>query len=647
MPSSTRQAEIEARKVAESGRQTEWHLPSFGKELYLGDFRLDLIAPFPTESPEKAAKTEVFVEKVRHICETEWREVGAEIEKTGVIPEFVIKGLADLGAFGMKIPEEYGGLGLSQVAYNQALMLLTQVHGSLGALLSAHQSIGVPQPVKLFGTEEQKKEFLPRCAKGAITAFLLTEPGFGSDPARMKSTAVPTEDGKGYRLNGVKLWTTNGVIAELVVIMARVPKSEGHRGGISAFVVEMESPGITVERRNGFMGLRGIENGVTRFDNVYVPAENLIGKEGHGLRISLTTLNAGRLAIPAMSAGSAKWATKIAREWAGVRYSFGRPVGKQGAVAEKLSFMAATSFALDAIQEITALMNDEGRNDIRIESAIAKLYATEMSYKVLDELVQVRGGRGYETAESLKARGERAVPAEQVLRDSRINRIFEGSTEVMRLLLAREATDQHLSVAGDIIDPEADLQAKGQAAVRAAGFYSTWLPKLAVGKGNVPGAYAEYGELARHLRFIDRSSRKLARSTFYGMSRWQGRLEYQQAFLGRIVDIGAELFAMSAAVVKAEQIRTDAGGAKGAEAVELADLFCRQAELRIGRLFDALWKNTDSRDMKASAGLLEGKYHWLDEGIVDLTEGTGPWISDEEFGPTQVEDVRRDPYATV
>ncbi len=161
MPSSTRQAEIEARKVAESGRQTEWHLPSFGKELYLGDFRLDLIAPFPTESPEKAAKTEVFVEKVRHICETEWREVGAEIEKTGVIPEFVIKGLADLGAFGMKIPEEYGGLGLSQVAYNQALMLLTQVHGSLGALLSAHQSIGVPQPVKLFGTEEQKKEFLP------------------------------------------------------------------------------------------------------------------------------------------------------------------------------------------------------------------------------------------------------------------------------------------------------------------------------------------------------------------------------------------------------------------------------------------------------------------------------------------------------
>ncbi len=438
---STRQAELEARKVAESGRQTEWHQPSFGKELYLGHFRPDLISPFPEEAPEQAARTEEFVAQVRQLVETEWREVGAEIERTGVIPEFVVKGLADVGAFGMKIPVEYGGLGLSQVAYNKALMLFTQVHGSLGALLSAHQSIGVPQPVKLFGTAEQKEKWLPRCAKGAITAFLLTEPGFGSDPARMRSTAVPTEDGEAYILNGVKLWTTNGVIAELVVIMARVPASEGHRGGISAFVVEMDTPGITVEKRNAFMGLRGIENGVTRFDNVRVPKENLIGKEGHGLRISLTTLNAGRLAIPAMSAGSAKWATKIAREWSAERYSFGRPIGKQGAVAEKLSFMAATAFALDAMQEITALMNDQGRNDIRIESAIAKLYATEMSYQVLDELVQVRGGRGYETAESLKARGERAVPAEQALRDSRINRIFEGSSEVMRLLLAREATE--------------------------------------------------------------------------------------------------------------------------------------------------------------------------------------------------------------
>ncbi len=639
--STTRQAELEAREVAEAARQKEWHLPSFGKELYLGRLNLDLISPFPEEPADVRAEGDAFVEKVRALCEGEWRDVGAEIERTSFIPEHVFKGLADIGAFGMKIPKEYGGLGLSQLSYNRALMLLTQVHGSLGALLSAHQSIGVPQPVKNYGTAEQKEKYLPRCAKGAITAFLLTEPGFGSDAARMVSTAVPTDDGSGYTLNGLKLWTTNGVVAELVVVMARVPKSENNRGGISAFVVEMDTPGITVENRNAFMGLRGIENGVTRFDNVFVPRENLLGREGDGLRISLSTLNAGRLAIPAMSAGSAKWSTKIAREWSAERKSFGRQIGKQGAVAEKLAFMAATAFALDAMQEISAIMNDQGRNDIRIESAIAKLYSTEMAYMVADELVQIRGGRGYETAESLKARGERAVPAEQQLRDMRINRIFEGSTEIMRLLLAREATDAHLSVAGDIIDPKADVKAKAKAGAAATGFYAKWLPKLAVGKGNSPTAYNEFGELAKHLRWVDRRSRKLARSTFYGMSRWQGRLEFQQAFLGRIVDIGAELFAVSAAIMKAEQIKQQHGGERGKEAYELADLFAKQAKVRVERLFDALWTNTDADDMKFSAKLVDGAYTWLDEGIVDLTEGTGPWIADETFRSTAVETVHR------
>lgn len=638
---ATRQAEIEARKIAESGRQVEWNLPSFGKELYLGRLRIDLISPFPEEPAEARAEGDAFVAKVRALCETEFRDVGVEIERTSVIPDSVVKALAEIGAFGMKIPKEYGGLGLSQLTYNRALMLFSRVHTSLGALLSAHQSIGVPAPVKHFGTEEQKKRFLPRCARGAITAFLLTEPGFGSDAARMKSTAVPTPDGKGYILNGLKLWTTNGVVADLVVVMARVPKSEGHKGGISAFVVEMNSPGITVENRNVFMGLRGIENGVTRFSNVLVPVENRVGKEGDGLRISLSTLNAGRLAIPAMCAAAAKWSTKIAREWAAERTSFGRPIGKHGAVASKLAFMASTAFALDAMQEMTAIMVDQGRNDIRIESAIAKLYATEMSYKVADELVQVRGGRGYETAASLKARGERAVPAEQQLRDMRINRIFEGATEIMHLLLAREATDAHLQAAGDIIDPEVAMKDKAKAGLQAAGFYAKWLPQIAVGKGTVPLTYGEFGDLATHLRYVDRSARKLARSTFYGMSRWQAKLEYEQVFLARIVDIGAELFAMSAAIVKAEQIRVQHGGERGAEAIELADYFCQQARVRVDALFHALWDNTDAADRKLSAALVGGKYTWLDEGIFDPSEGTGPWTADESFHDSDMETVHR------
>jgi alkylation response protein AidB-like acyl-CoA dehydrogenase len=474
-----------ARKVAEEARETEWRLPSFGKQLFLGDFRLDLIHPHPRLAGASSEKGEAFLTRLREFCESKVDSL--LIERESRIPDEVIKGLKELGAFGMKIPEEYGGLGLSQVYYNRALMIAGSANPSLGAMLSAHQSIGVPQPIKLFGTDEQKRTYLPRCVN-EISAFLLTEPDVGSDPARLSTSAVP--DGDSYVLNGVKLWTTNGVVADLLVVMARVPKSEGHRGGISAFVVEGTADGITVENRNAFMGLRGIENGLTRFHDVRVPAGNLIGREGQGLKIALTTLNTGRLSLPATCAAAGKWATKIAREWSRERVQWGRPVGEHEAVSKKVAFITATSYALEAMLDLSSQLADDERNDIRIEAALAKLYASEMACQIADELVQLRGGRGYETAESLAARGERGVPVEQAYRDLRINRIFEGSTEIMHLLIAREAVDAHLSVAGDIIEPDVALSDKARTAVKAGGFYARWLPKLATGKGTNPTSYA-------------------------------------------------------------------------------------------------------------------------------------------------------------
>jgi alkylation response protein AidB-like acyl-CoA dehydrogenase len=615
--------EEQARALAEESRESGWEKPSFAKELFLGRFPLELIHPFPKPSDADEVRTRDFLGKVREFLDT---VDGSVVERDAQIPDEYVKGLAELGCFGMKIPIEYGGLGMSQVAYNRALVMISSVHPSLGALLSAHQSIGVPEPLKLAGTPEQKRKFLPRCAAGAISAFLLTEPDVGSDPARLASTATPVEDGKAYELEGVKLWTTNGVVAELLVVMARVPKGEGRRGGISAFVVEADSPGITVERRNKFMGLRGIENGVTRLHRVRVPAENLIGREGDGLKIALTTLNAGRLSIPASATGSSKWALKIAREWSGERVQWGKPLAKHEAVASKISFIAATTYALDAVLELSAQMADEGRNDIRIEAALAKLWSSEMACLIADELMQIRGGRGYESAESLAARGERAVPAEQVARDLRINRIFEGSSEIMRLLIAREAVDAHLSAAGDLAKPDTGLRQKAAAAVGASGFYAKWLPQLVFGEGQRPRAYSEFGPLAAHLRFVERSTRKLARNTFYGMARWQAKLEQRQGFLGRIVDIGAELFAMSAACVRAEGQRV-ADPAVGRQAYELADTFCQQATLRVEALFQALWANTDSSDVRLTHDVLEGRYTWLEDGIVDQSEGTGPWIA--------------------
>ena len=619
----------EARAVAEAARETEWNRPSFAKGLYLGSFDLSLIHPWPQAKAEDVERGEDFMAKLEAYCRT---MSGRVIERDARIPDHYLSGLAELGVFGMKIPREYGGLGLSLVYYGRALALIGSVHPSLGALISAHQSIGVPEPVKVFGTPEQKQEYLPRCAAGAITAFLLTEPDVGSDPARMGATAVLSDDGGSYVLDGVKLWTTNGVIAELVVVMARVPahtdpNGTTHKGGISAFVVEMDSPGITVENRNAFMGLRGIENGVTRFHQVRVPAANRLGREGQGLKVALTTLNTGRLSIPGLCVAAGKWSLKIAREWSNARTQWGRPVGQHEAVGKKIAFIAATTFALEAVFELSAEMADAGARDIRIEAALAKLWSTELSCRIADELVQIRGGRGFETADSLEARGERAVAAEQLLRDLRINRIFEGSSEIMKLLIAREAVDAHLAAAGDLASADASLQDKARAAVGASGFYARWLPKLVAGAGMDPRSYTDFGRLAKQLRFVERSSRRLARQTFYGMGRWQAKLEHKQAFLGRIVDIGAELFAMAACCSRAENLlRTHPE--QGAAAFELAEAYCEQARVRVDEYFDQLWRNTDDADHDLSRKVLAGNYTWLESGVLDQSEGTGPWIAD-------------------
>lgn len=634
-PQSANQvSEKEARQVAESARQRAWDRPSFGRELFLGRLRLDLINPWPRPDPAEEERAAEFLGRLRDYVATEVD--GAAIERDARIPDEVFQGLARLGAFGMKIDREYGGLGLSNLHYCRALMLAGSVSPAIGALLSAHQSIGVPQPLKMFGTAEQKQRFLPRLAAGEVSAFLLTEPDVGSDPARLATTAEPTPDGTGYRLNGVKLWATNGTVATHLVVMARVPKAAGRKGGITAFVVDGDAEGITVERRNGFLGLRGLENSLTRFHDVFVPRENVIGGEGQGLRIALSTLNTGRLSLPAMCVGAGKWALNVAREWSAERVQWGRPVGEHDAVAQKLAFIAATTYGMETMLELSCLLADDDRNDIRIEAALVKLYASEMAWRVADELIQIRGGRGYETADSLAARGERPAAVEQMLRDLRINRIFEGSTEIMHLLIAREAVDAHLSVAGDIIDPDAGLSRKAKAGARAGAFYARWLPTLAVGKGQQPGAYADFGPLAGHLRYVERAARKLARSTFYAMSRWQGKLERKQAFLGRVVDIGAELFAMSAVCVRAWAQRQ-----QRPENLELADLFCRQARVRVDALFTALWQNTDSLDVTAAKRILAGRYGALEDGIIP-PPGDLPWVAPVSHGPSKVtKDARR------
>jgi len=616
MASKELASELEARDVAEAARESEWAGDSFVRELFLGRFPLHLIHPYPASDPEEERRAAPFLQRLEELL----RRVDSDlIDRTGEIPEEYVRELREIGAFGIKIPKEYGGLGLSYSSYVRAMAMVTSKDGSLTALLSAHQSIGLPQPLNLFGTEEQKRRFFPRLARGAISAFALTEVDAGSDPANMESTATPTEDGTAFILNGEKLWCTNGTRAELFVVMARTPDAvvKGKtRKQITAFIVEAAWPGVEVVHRCRFMGLKAIENGVIRFTNVRVPRENILWGEGRGLKLALVTLNTGRLTLPASVAGGSKALLQATRWWAQERVQWGVPIGRHDAVARKLGTMAANTYAMEAISGLTVRLAERGDYDIRLEAAIAKMYNTEHGWRIVDDALQVRGGRGYETADSQRARGETPIPIERAMRDSRINLIFEGSSEIMRLFIAREAVDHHFRTAFPLVDKHSTGAEKWAAFLRSAKFYPLWYAARWVGRGQVPVSFAEFGQLAGHLRYAERHARKLGRSLFHAMVRFGPKLERRQMVLFRAVDIGAELFAIAATCARA--MADKRAGHEGA--IALADVFCREARLRVDQLFANLYGPTDTAVYKVAQQVLRGEHAWLETGIIGLRD---------------------------
>src|SRR5437588_225134 len=349
----------EALELAEAARDPLEDRGSFASNLFVGRYDFDRIYPYPAQSAEDLAAGEEFLQKL----ETYLRDHvdPDEIDRTGEIPPENFKGLAEIGAFGIKVPKKYGGLGLSQCNYGGAAVLLGSWDGNVAALVSAHQSIGVAQPLLLFGTEEQKQKYLPRVAGGEISAFALTESHAGSDPATMSLRAEPTADGSEFVLNGQKLWCTNGVKAGVLVVMARTPSkmvNGKERKQISAFIVDVDTPGLEITYRCRFMGLRALYNAVVTFKDVRVGRENIIAKEGQGLKVALTTLNTGRLTLPAACVGVSKRLLEISRKWAGERIQWGVPIGKHAAIAGKIAEMAGNVFAMEAMTFLSSAMLD-------------------------------------------------------------------------------------------------------------------------------------------------------------------------------------------------------------------------------------------------------------------------------------------------
>lgn len=567
-----------------------------------------------------------------------------EIERTNEIPQHVIDWLGKNGYFGMKTPVEYGGMDLSQSQYMAMLGLAATRSGALVALLSASVTIGVGWPIKEYGSPEQKAKWLPMVAKSP-SGFAFTEEKAGSDPSAMEVRAVRVRDsaGKviGYELSGRKWWTTNGpssdntYLSKVIVVIGKIVDydaqltEEGYRPNFGAFIVPTDLPGVKPVQRCDFTGLKGIYNGITDFVKVYIPLDQLIGKiqnadgtfsyyqEGQGFKIALQALNSGRITIAGCCAASAKAMLEVERWWGNSRHQWGKLIGKHelsgtGKMAEGMS----NALAMEAIAWFAAGRADR-HLDCRMEAATAKVLNSERLWKIVDDLVQLRGGRGYETAESLKKRGEPAVPVEKWFRDSRPNRIFEGESSILGLFVVREGLEEYKS-RGEVFFEKGAYWKKAKAAMGFA--YD--LARLSKPNGKMrsqirklTGSWHEFKPLSKHLLFAEQCSRKLAKAIITASGKYQNKLPHKQLTLTRFFNIASEIYCIAAVCAYIVRIHPVPCW------VELADLYCQSASRRLKEEFKALTDNNDSLGRRVTENTINGFYNeWLKEGTISTVE---------------------------
>ena len=499
-----------------------------------------------------------------------------EIERTNEIPKHNLDWLCENGYFGMKTPVEYGGMDLSQSQYMAILQLVATRCGAMVALLSASVTIGVGWPIKEYGSPEQKSRWLPLVAKSP-SGFAFTEERAGSDPSAMEVRAVRVRDEKtgrivGYEISGRKWWTTNGpasdntYLAKVIVVIGKIVDydsqltEEGYRPNFGAFIVPTDLDGVKPVQRCDFAGLRGMYNGITDFVKVYVPLEHLIGKtknpdgtfsyyqEGQGFKIALQALNSGRITIAGCCSASAKAMLEVERWWGNSRHQWGKLIGKHelsgtGKMAEGM----ANTLTMEAITWFAASRADQ-HLDCRMEAATAKVLNSERLWKIVDDLVQLRGGRGYETAESLKKRGEPAVPVEKWFRDARPNRIFEGESSILGLFVVREGLEEYKS-RGEIFFEKGQYLKKIKAALGFAGDLAGLVRpngKLLAKIKKMMRSWHEGKPLTKHLLFAEKCSRKLAKAIIMASGKYQNKLPHKQLMLTRFFNIASEIYCMTA-----------------------------------------------------------------------------------------------------
>ncbi len=574
--------ELERKQIAEaeellfSGEQKE----GFAKALFLGEFHAGAMLPYPDQPAESRKRGDEVVEQIADYCRENIDP--AQIDREARIPDSIVEGLGELGVLGMTLSPENGGRGLSQFNYCRVMEVIGGHCASTGVFVNAHHSIGV-RALHLFGSEEQKEKWMRPMAEGKkIAAFALTEPQAGSDASNVRTIAVPTSDGKAYKINGSKRWITNGGIADVLTVMARTPDDDDAEGKISAFLVTPDMPGFKViEERMEKNSIRGTATGRLEFEDMVVPKENILGPKGKGLRVALTVLDFGRTTFGACCTGAAKFCVERLAHRANTRRQFGKNLGEFELVKKKLAEAVAETYAMESATYHTAALIDSGAHDYMVETAMLKVFASDSLWRIANDTLQVWGGAGFFMDQ----------PFERIMRDARLNLVGEGANDVLRCFVAM-------------------VGLRGLKAKVDEGYTS--LMKMQMLAPKVP---CEHDDLQFMARTISKQIFQLSWAC-----RFQGR-KHQEAILNRqfvqarLGDAATEIFMMSCVFSRLSSLMSNGTVEQPIKDREMATgmMYCRMARSRNRQRFDEIRANFDDDYVKTADHWLNFDYsdtHW-------------------------------------
>ncbi len=568
------------------------------RALCMGTILEDMVLPFPRLADTEKETLSAIFSTLEGLLGRRTKDL-VSWDKKGELPSDFVDQLREAGLFSFVIPEEHGGLGFGSKAYSRALQEVASYDASVAVTIGAHSSIGM-RGLLLFGNEDQRARYYPKLASGEmIAAFCLTEPGSGSDAASIKTTAV--RDGDHYVLNGDKIWITNGGIADFFTVFAKTGDAT-ERKNLSAFLVTRDMAGVRSGPHEDKMGIRASSTTTVSLENVRVPIQNLLGEEGKGFKIAMSILNSGRTGLGGGCVGGMKRMIELAAKQANQRVQFGKPIREFGLIKQKLGQMVVDCYATEAVVTMVAGLIDNGFQDYQVEAAISKVFASEAMWRTSDEALQIAAGNGYMSE----------FPYERVMRDSRINRIFEGTNEILRLFIALTAMND---VGQDLRELSKGLKGVFDDPIKGFGVISDYALRraaMATGYNREGTTFTKlHVSLEPFAKVFEASTRDLAGAADRLLRKHGKNIIEKQFATRRLADIMIDLFVLACVLSRVDAALRDKGVEASAKEIEIARACAGQSRRRIRNTMSEIDDNEDeSIKTLADHAFAEEKFSW-------------------------------------